>query len=188
MSSMPTAFDGVRARLRRLFAQAAPPPPPPPARAPEAPLDVLAAKIVFAHLRNRQQLLGPPPTAFGHLDPAQTELLTRAAIAAAQATGRITDPVERRLRGALSANALQPDDPAFVAHAIRRPAPLETLLHDVRDNHVASLFYAASLLGTDSHDPVARAYLAYLAARLRLPPETLARLHGQHGFDTAHPA
>ena len=184
---MSRPFDAARTRLRRLFAQAAPPPLPPQARTPDAPLDVLAAKIVFAHLRNRQQLLGPPPTAFGHLDPAQTELLTRAAIAAAQSTGRITEAEERRLRGALSANALQPDDPAFVTHAIRRPAPLEALLHDVRDNHVASLFYAASLLGADSHDPVARAWLAYLAARLRLPPETLARLHGQHGFDTAPP-
>jgi len=149
----------------------------------DAPLDVLASKIMFSHLRNRQQLLGPPPTALGHLDQGQTELLIRAAIAAAHADGRFTEEKERLLRGALSSYGLQVEEHGFVASAIKRPAPLESLLREVRDPHVASLFYAASLLAIDKHDPVNRAYLQYLAIRLRLPAEDLARVHSQHGFD-----
>lgn len=148
----------------------------------EAPLDILAAKILFAHLRNRQQMLGPPPTAFGQLDEGQTELLIRAAIAAAFADGQLTAAEERQLRGALSASALQASGRHFVDDAIRSPVPLEMLLREVRDAHIASLFYAASLLAIDKHDDVNRAYLLYLARRLSLPAEVLERLHSQHGF------
>lgn len=151
----------------------------------DAPLDVLLNKIVFSHLRNRQQLLGPPPTALGHLDQPQTELLIRAAVAAAHAGGRFTAERERRLRGALSAAELQVPEFGFVAAAIRTPVPLETLLAQVTDGHLASLVYTASVLAADPHDPVDRAYLAFLAARLRLPAEVRSRLHSQHGFGEA---
>ena len=182
--ALAATLRGLWQRLRGLR----PAPPPgaaPPADLQDAPLDVLVAKIVFSHLRNRQQLLGPPPTALGHLEPAQTELLVRAAVAAATAGGRLTEKGERALRGALSAAGLQPDDPAFIGNAIRRPAPLEVLLREVRDTHMASLVYAASLLASDKHDPVHRAYLHYLATRLHLPGDALARLHSQHGFELA---
>ena len=149
----------------------------------DAPLDVLASKIVFAHLRNRQQLLGPPPTALGHLDQTETELLIRAAVAAAQANGRFTEERERLLRAALSANGLQVAESGFVSAALRAAVPLDALLAQVKSPHVASLFYAASLLALDKHDPVNRAYLAFLAARLRLEPEALARLHSQYGVE-----
>lgn len=148
----------------------------------DAPLDVLAAKIMFSHLRNRHQLLGPPPTAFGQLDASQTELLIRAAVAAAWAAGRPSEAEERRLRGALSSVGLQAEKRGFLTTAIRTPPPLEILLREVRDPHVASLFYAASLLASDKHDEVNRSYLNYLATRLKLPPDVLARLHSQHGL------
>ncbi len=146
----------------------------------DAPLDVLAAKIMFTQLRNRQQLLGPPPTAFGHLDQGQTELLIRAAALAAASAGHRGEAEERRLRGALSAVGLV-DAALSPGEALRLPAPLETLLRGVHDPHVASLFYAASLLAIDTQDPVVRAYLAYLALRLKLPADIVARLHSQHG-------
>lgn len=151
----------------------------------DAPLDVLAAKVLFSHLRNRQQLLGPPPTAFGQLDEGQTELLIHAAIAAAYAGGRLDATEERQLRGALSSFGLQSDGRGFIDAAIKRPRPLEALLREVRDPHMASLFYAASLTAIDKHDEVNRAYRAYLAARLKLPPDVLARLHSQFGFAAA---
>ena len=148
----------------------------------DAPLDVLAAKLLFSHLRNRQQLLGPPPTAFGHLDQSQTELLVRAMIAASAASGRIDDAKERQLRGALSTFGLQPEAPDFIGYALARPAPLDALLADVRDAHVGSLFYAASLAAVDKHAEVNRAYLNYLAVRLNLPAEALTRMHSQYGY------
>ena len=185
-------MDRVRAALRRLGlpvpgGKPAPAPVVVPDRPPltDAPLDVLAAKVLFSHLRNRQQLLGPPPTAFGQLDTGQTELLIHAAIAAAYADGRIEPSEMRQLRGAMSSFALHADDRGFVDAAIKRPRPVESLLREVRDPHMASLFYAASLSAVDKHDEVNRAYLAYLAARLKLSPEVLTRLHSQFGFAPA---
>lgn len=148
----------------------------------DAPLDVLGAKVLFSYLRNRQQMLGAPPTAFGHLDASQSELLVRAMIAAAGASGRVDAGKERQLRGALSTFGLEPDAPGFVDGAIAHPVPLEVLLADVRDVHVASLLYAASLAAVDKHAEVNRAYLAYLAIRLKLPGDALARLHAQYGY------
>lgn len=189
---VPEAF--VRAALRRLrglFASRAAPAAAaggeaaPGAGLDGAPLDVLAAKVLFSHLRNRQQLLGPPPTAFGQLDAGQTELLIHAAIAAAYADGRIEPSEMRQLRGAMSSFGLHADERGFVDAAIKRPRPVESLLREVRDPHMASLFYAASLSAVDKHDEVNRAYLAYLAARLKLPADVLARLHSQFGFAAA---
>lgn len=166
-----------------LRAAAAPMPDRPPLA--DAPLDVLAAKVMLSHLRNRQQKLGPPPTAFGHLDDTQTELLVRAMVAAVHASGPMDDGKARRLRGALSAFGLQPETRGFVAEAIRVPLPLDAVLRGVRDPHVASLFYAASLAALDQHGAVDRAYLHYLASRLKLPQDTLSRLHSQSGFGPA---
>ena len=154
----------------------------------DAPLEVLAVKLAFSHLRNRQQLLGPPPTTLGHLDQNQAELLIRAAITAAMADGHLDDNEERMLRSSLSSLELQAGEPGFITAAIRRPVPLEVLLRDVRDPHLASLVYAASLMAIDKHGEINRAYLHYLALRLRLPPPVLERLHSQYGYAAGTPA
>lgn len=151
----------------------------------DAPLDVLASKLAYSHLRNRQQLLGPPPTTLGHLDQNQAELLIRAAVAAAMADGHLDDNEERMLRSALSSLESQAGEPGFITAAIRKPLPLEVLLRDVRDPHLASLVYAASLLAIDKHGEVNRAYLHYLATRLHLPAAVLDRLHSQYGYAPA---
>lgn len=147
----------------------------------DAPLDMLAAKILFSHARNRQQLLGPPPTAFGQLDAPQIELLAAATVVAAEAGGPLTDSAERQLRSRLSSAGLLGDDAEALARLLRAPPAIDTLLRQVRDPHVASLFYAASVLGADRHDPSGQAWLHYLASRLRLPAATLERLHSQYG-------
>ena len=76
----------------------------------------------------------------------------------------------------------QAGDIGFITAAIRKPLPLEVLLRDVRDPHLASLVYAASLLAIDKHGDINRAYLHYLATRLRLPQAVLERLHSQYGY------
>ena len=153
----------------------------------QAPLDVLAVKLAYSHLRNRQQLLGPPPTSLGHLDQNQAELLIRAAVAAAMADGHLDDNEERMLRASLSTLESQAGEAGFITAAIRKPLPLEVLLRDVRDPHLASLVYAASLMAIDKHGDINRAYLHYLAMRLRLPPAVLDRLHSQYGYAADHP-
>lgn len=145
------------------------------------PIDVLTAKILFSHARNRQQLLGPPPTALGHLDDPRTELLIMAAILAARASGPFDEDAERRLRGVLSSVGLQSTDPGFLARALAEPVTLDSILHQVRDPHVVSLVYAASLLGADRHDEAGQAWLRYLALRMKIPADTLVRLHSQFG-------
>lgn len=153
----------------------------------DAPLEVLAVKLAFSHLRNRQQLLGPPPTTLGHLDQNQAELLIRAAVAAAMADGHFDENEERMLRTSLSSLEQQAGEPGFITAAMRRPLPLEVLLRDVRDPHLASLVYAASLMAIDKHGEINRAYLHYLAMRLRLPPPVLERLHSQYGYAAGAP-
>lgn len=147
----------------------------------QGPIEVLTAKILFSHARNRQQLLGPPPTALGHLDDSRTELLIQAAILAARASGPFDEDAERRMRGVLSSVGLQSTDPGFLARALAEPIGLDDILHQVRDAHVLSLVYAASLLGADGHDEAGQAWLRYLALRMKIPAETLVRLHSQFG-------
>lgn len=147
----------------------------------QGPIEVLTAKILFSHARNRQQLLGPPPTALGHLDDRRTELLVQAAILAARASGPFDEDAERRLRGVLSSVGLQSTDPGFLARALAEPVGLDAILHQVRDAHVVSLVYAASLLGADRHDEAGQAWLRYLALRMKIPADTLLRLHSQFG-------
>lgn len=145
------------------------------------PIEILAAKIIYSHARNRQQLLGPPPTVLGHLDDAGTELLIQAAILAARASGPFDEAAERRVRGVLSGAGLQSSDAGFLQRALERPASLDQILHQVRDAHMVSLIYAASLLGADRHDEAGQSWLHYLAVRMKIPAETLARLHSQFG-------
>lgn len=187
MSRLGEILVATARRLGLVARPAAPPEPAQQAGLEAAPLDVLASKLAYSHLRNRQQLLGPPPTTLGHLDQNQAELLIRAAVAAAMADGHLDENEERRLRSALSTLASQAGEAGFVTAAIRKPLPLEVLLRDVRDPHLASLVYAASLLAIDKHGDINRAYLHYLATRLRLPQPVLDRLHAQYGYapDTA---
>ncbi len=189
---MSAFVDLLAAAARRLGLAAAPPPaeaaPTTEAGLGDAPLDVLASKLAYSHLRNRQQLLGPPPTTLGHLDQNQAELLIRAAVAAAMADGHLDDNEERLLRSSLSSLESQAGDVGFITAAIRKPLPLEVLLRDVRDPHLASLVYAASLLAIDKHGDINRAYLHYLATRLRLPQAVLERLHSQYGYAPDAPA
>lgn len=149
---------------------------------PGAPLDVLAGKVLYDHIRNKQQLMGPPPTALGHVDRHQAELLIRAAVASATADGHLGKDEERTLRTALATLEAQVGEPGFITLVIARPTPLESLLKDVRDAHMSSLFYAASLLAIDKHNATNRSYLRFLATRLRLPREVVARLHSQYGM------
>lgn len=191
MAAMPRSFRPIVATL---LGREAPPETPATeaAAAPEAEpgarfggpevLGPLALKVMHSHLRNRHQRLGPPPSAFGSLGPEQARLLLQAAIAAAQADGRVGPQEERRLGRAAEILGVPEAERQAALAAAREPVALEALLRQVRDPHAASLLYAASLIVVDRHSPVNRAYLRYLAARLRLPADIVTRLHGQFGF------
>lgn len=153
-----------------------------PSPAQEELLTTLAAKALMDHLRNRHQLFGPPPADFGALDAEEAELLLRAMVAAAQADGRIDSQEKDHIRDALRLLGLDKDRRGLLAEALSRPTPLDDLLRTVRGPHVASRFYAASVLVLDKHLAVNRAYLAYLALRLQLPSDVVDQVHRQFGY------
>lgn len=146
-------------------------------------LAVLAAKVLRGHLANRHQLLDPPPAGLANLDRAQTELLIRAMVAAARASGEMTARERKRIFRAMSALGSGEAERRFLAAALDSPLPLEELLREVRDEQTAARVYAASLLAIDRHERVNRAFLHYLAARLALPPEVVAMLYRRFGHE-----
>lgn len=145
----------------------------------------LAEKVLRSHLQNRSQLLDPPPAGLANLDRAQRELLVRAMIAAAQASGEVTEGEMRRIERALAVLGSGEEERGFLRDALRSPVALGELLREVRDAQTASRVYAASLLAIDRHDRVSRAWLHYLALRLELPLEVVAALHRRFGHEVA---
>ena len=135
----------------------------------ESIVDVLASKILFYWLRNRQQLLMPLAIDLQKLEPPEVDILVRAMVAATQADGE-TDGRERtRIEAALKMLNAADEQHATVARVIENPEPLHRVLAGVKDIKTAAVVYAASLLALDQRKRVNRLYLRYLAARLQLP-------------------
>lgn len=143
---------------------------------------VLARQILNAHLRNRHQILDPPPSDLRAVDAAEADLLIRAMAAAAHADGSL-DPMEQsRIRTALRTSALGEADRRELEQAIEEPQCLETLVRRVSTPRMAARFYAVSLAVLDKDAAVNRAYLRYLAQRLDLPADLVVRLNRRLGM------
>lgn len=145
-------------------------------------LGVLATKTLMRHLRNRHRSLGPAPLDLGAIESDEAKLLIRTMIAAAQADGRIDSRERSHILGALDRLGLAEDQRPFVEEAMRASIPLNDVVRAVDGPQTAAHVYAVSLLAVDKNAPVVRAYLEYLAARLRLPRDVVTRLHQQFGF------
>lgn len=147
-------------------------------------LGALAERTLRAHLQNRRQLLDPPPAGLAGLGRAQRALLVRVMVAAAQASGELTPLKIQRIERALAVLGGAEEEREVLAAARRDPVPLETLLREVRDEQTASRVYAASMLATNRYARVDRAWLHYLACRLGLSPEVVAKLQRLFGHVT----
>ncbi len=125
----------------------------------------------------------PPPPAAPSMTREQQEslLLVRAMIAAAYADGQLDAGERDAIVGRLADAGLGQEERAFLANELLTPPPLEMLLKDVNRPELAEAFYAASLLAIRVDTEAERQYLSFLAARLGLPPETVARLHAAAG-------
>jgi uncharacterized membrane protein YebE (DUF533 family) len=137
---------------------------------------ILSEKILLAWLRNRYQLLFPFVLDLRRLDRAHTDLFIHAMVAAAQADGSCDGRERGRIEGTLSMVSAGAVERGFLEAAFERPRPLNELLLEVRDVQTGALFYAASLLAVDRHNPVNHHYLRYLAVRLQLSDELVASL------------
>lgn len=147
-------------------------------------LHALAERVLRGHLQNRRQLMDPPPVGLAGLDSPQREYLVRMMVAAAQAGGGRSPQKLARIERALVALGGGAQERGILASAWDNPVALETLLADVRDEQTASRAYAASMLATDRHARVDRAWLHYLACRLGLSPEVVAKLQRHFGHAT----
>ena len=142
-----------------------------PAEHDEPLVEIVAAKVLMAWLRNRQQLLVPFTIDLQKIDPSHVGLLVHAMIVAAQADGTIEGKERDRVRAALERLNATSEQLAGLDAALDQPKPLAYALADVKDVQTGAIVYAASLLAIDRRKLVNRQYLRYLAARLQLPKD-----------------
>lgn len=114
--------------------------------------------------------------------PAPTGLLSQAAggdaslavlramISAAKADGHIDAAEQKTIFAKLDELDLDTEAKAFVMDELRRPLDIEAVVRDATTPERAVELYAASLLAIDPDEPAEQAYLAMLAARLKLEP------------------
>ena len=162
MSELPESVEADRDDAER---------PAGPAEHDEPLVEIVAAKVLMAWLRNRQQLLVPFSIDLHKIEPDQVDLLLQAMIVAAQADGTIDGKERERVRAALERLNATPEQLANLDAALDQPKPLAHALKEVKDVQTGAIVYAASLLAIDRRKLVNRQYLRYLAARLQLPKD-----------------
>lgn len=143
-------------------------------------LEAVATKLLGAWLANRHQTLVPHTLNFAALAEEQAGVLVRMMASAAQADGRIDEFERERIREALDRVGAQAAQVAMLEQALDTPQPLALILSDAHGLGLGSHAYAAALLTIDSTEPVNAAFLAYAAARLRLPPDVVASLESRY--------
>jgi uncharacterized membrane protein YebE (DUF533 family) len=129
-----------------------------------------------------------PPPANTPFNPAQeadqqslARNLLRAMIAAAKADGHIDAAEQASIFAQMDKmqreNNLGAEDKIFVMDELRAPLDVDAVARAARTPEEAAELYTVSLLAIDVDNPSERAYLALLAARLRLDEKLVAHLH-----------
>ena len=138
---------------------------------------IIARQVLENHLQARHQELEADPSRIEGLPPEQVDLLIRAMAAAAHADGAV-DPLEAaRIERALAAGIADEAERERLRRAIEHPPCLESLVRQVNDDGTAARFYAVSVRAVRRGVSTNRAYLAYLANRLRLAPDLVVRVN-----------
>jgi uncharacterized membrane protein YebE (DUF533 family) len=134
-----------------------------------------------------------PPPAFlpgpGHADERSDLALCLlfAMIAAARADGKLDGEERRAIFDGVARLDLPETERAQLYAALERPADLEWLVRQATTPERAAEIYAASLLAIEVDTPAERGYLSMLAARLGLPEDLVASLHGEAAAAKAPP-
>ncbi|WP_454016522.1 tellurite resistance TerB family protein [Azospirillum sp. Marseille-Q6669] len=135
-----------------------------------------------------QQRTAPPPDAapsgsgegaFPELamEDQHALLLIRAMIAAANADGEISPAERQRVMSALDEAGGGPEERRIVEQELSQPQSLDTLVRSVTDPDMAEQVYLASLMAVDRDHEAERAYLTYLATRLKIAPQRAEQLN-----------
>ncbi len=130
-----------------------------------------------------QTPLLPPPadTPFNPATEAEQQTLgrhlLRAMISAAKADGHIDAQEQSNIFEQMDRLNVGADDKAFVMDELRKPLDVDAVARAARSPEEAAELYTVSLLAIDVDNPSERAYLALLAARLKLDEKLVAHLH-----------
>jgi uncharacterized membrane protein YebE (DUF533 family) len=114
--------------------------------------------------------------------------LVRAMIAAAKADGKIDGDEKERIFQKLETMTLSAEEKAFVFDELSSPLDINAVTARADTPEHAAEIYAASLVAIESDTASERAYLAELAARLKLAPGLVEEIHKAAGTAPAAPA
>lgn len=104
-------------------------------------------------------------------------LILRTMIAAMAAAGTAYEAERQRVLAYLRDTGGTAAEMAFAEHEMRHPASAEEIATGVATRETAVEIYAAALLATQAANELSRAFLARLAAALRLDPAFVRELH-----------
>ena len=134
-----------------------------------------------------QQRTAPPPDAAPSsgegafpdlaMEDQHALLLIRAMIAAANADGDISAAERQRVLSALDEAGGGPEERRIVEQELAQPQSLDALVRSVTDPDMAEQVYLASLMAVDRDHEAERAYLSYLATRLKIDPQRAEQLN-----------
>ncbi|MBS0534669.1 MAG: tellurite resistance TerB family protein [Proteobacteria bacterium] len=130
-----------------------------------------------------QPPLLPPPsdTPFNPSHEADQQSLgrnlLRAMIAAAKSDGHIDASEQANIFAQMDKLNVGAEDKVFVMDELRKPLDVDAVAAAARTPEEAAEIYTVSLLAIDVDNPSERAYLALLAARLKLDDKLVAHLH-----------
>jgi uncharacterized membrane protein YebE (DUF533 family) len=110
-------------------------------------------------------------------------LLLLSMIAAARADGKLDGSERRAIFDRVASLPLSDAEKAELFAQLERPVDLQALVAAARTPELAAEVYAASLLAIEVDTAAERGYLAMLAARLDLPDDVVASLHGELGVE-----
>ncbi len=130
----------------------------------------------------------PPPPPQGPAESlqeanrqAETVLLIRAMIAAANADGDIDARERELIMEKLKTVELSREEQKFIHNELSAPQPAHNIVKAVRTAEMASQVYAASLLAITVDTQAEQQYLSKLADQLNLDARTVENIHQQLG-------
>lgn len=115
------------------------------------------------------------PSAKPERDAASLAILT-AMIAAAKADGHIDAAEQKRIFAKLDEAQVDSEAKAFLMDELRKPLDIDAVVKLATTQELAVEIYTASCMAIDPDDAAEQAYLAMLAARLKLMPELKAAI------------
>ncbi|MBM9603629.1 tellurite resistance TerB family protein [Desulfopila inferna] len=127
----------------------------------------------------------PPGSAFmpRENDHAANEalglILVRAMIAVARADGRLDAEESQAIFQKIQSLGLDSESQALLVEEMGHPVDMDAIVNSATTPEIAAEIYTASLLAVEVDSAAEKAYLAMLAARLRLPPELVAEIEQQ---------